>query len=125
SPQKKIKIYLIGDSTIAEKTRNKFPETGWGVPFTWFFNANAKVDNRAKNGRSTQSFLDEGRWAQVLATLKADDYVLIQFGHNDEIPTKKTATTPEKFVENLRKYVQETRNKQALPVLITPVARRK
>lgn len=125
TPQKKIKIYLIGDSTIAEKTRNKFPEMGWGVPFTWFFNQNAQVDNRAKNGRSTQSFIDEGRWNAVLDSLKEDDYVLIQFGHNDEVPTKKTATTPAQFQDNLRRYVKETRAKKANPILITPVARRK
>ena len=122
--QKKIKVYLIGDSTIAEKTRDKFPEMGWGVPFTWFFNNNAQVDNRARNGRSTQSFLDEKRWISVLDSLNAGDYVLIQFGHNDEIPTKKSATTPAQFQENLKKYVLETKEKKANPILITPVARR-
>lgn len=123
--QDKIKIYLIGDSTIAEKARNKFPEMGWGVPFTWFFNENAIVDNRARNGRSTKSFIEEGLWGKVLDSLKAGDYVLIQFGHNDEVPTKRSATTPEQFQNNLRRYVNETRAKKAHPVLITPVARRK
>jgi len=123
--QKRIKVYLIGDSTIAQKAKNKFPETGWGVPFTWFFNQNATVDNRAQNGRSTKSFINEGRWNAVLDSLKADDYVLIQFGHNDEILTKKNATTPSQFQDNLRRYVNETRAKKANPVLITPVARRK
>ncbi len=123
--QKQIKVYLIGDSTIAQKAKNKFPETGWGVPFTWFFNQNATVDNRAQNGRSTKSFINEGRWNAVLDSLKADDYVLIQFGHNDEIPTKKNATTPSQFQDNLRRYVNETRAKKANPILITPVARRK
>ena len=123
--QKKIKVYLIGDSTIAEKAENKFPEMGWGVPFSRFFYQNAQVDNRAKNGRSTQSFLNEKRWTAILDSIKPDDYVLIQFGHNDEIPTKKSATTPLQFQENLKKYVNETRSKKANPVLITPVARRK
>ncbi|ADY53892.1 lipolytic protein G-D-S-L family [Pseudopedobacter saltans DSM 12145] len=123
--QKKIKIYLVGDSTMAQKAKNKYPETGWGVPFTWFFNQNAEVDNRAQNGRSTQSFINEGRWKAILDSLKADDYVLVQFGHNDEVPTKKSATTPSQFQENLKRYVNETRAKKANPVLITPVARRK
>lgn len=123
--QKKIKIYLVGDSTIAQKAKNKYPETGWGVPFTWFFNENAQVDNRAQNGRSTQSFINEGRWGSILDSLKADDYVLIQFGHNDEVPTKKSATTPAQFQGNLKRYVNETRAKKANPILITPVARRK
>lgn len=125
TPQKKIKVYLIGDSTIAEKAENKFPEMGWGVPFTRFFNQHAQVDNRAKNGRSTQSFLNEKRWTAILDSIKPDDYVLIQFGHNDEIPTKKSATTPLQFQENLKKYVNESRSKKANPILITPVARRK
>ncbi|MFD1629537.1 rhamnogalacturonan acetylesterase [Pseudopedobacter beijingensis] len=123
--QKKIKIYLVGDSTLAQKAKYKYPETGWGVPFTWFFNQNAEVDNRAQNGRSTQSFINEGRWTAILDSLKADDYVLIQFGHNDEVPTKKSATTPAQFQENLKRYVNETRAKKANPILITPVARRK
>jgi len=121
--QKRIKIYLVGDSTIAQKAVNKFPETGWGMPFTWFFNKNANVDNRAKNGRSTQSFIDEGLWKPILDSLQADDYVLIQFGHNDEVQTKKAATTPLQFQKNLKRYVNETRAKKANPILITPVAR--
>jgi lysophospholipase L1-like esterase len=121
----KVKIYLIGDSTIAIKEANKYPETGWGVPFSLFFSESAEVDNRAKNGRSTKSFITEKRWDSVLDSLKANDYVLIQFGHNDEVHTKKSATTPEEFVENLTKYVKETKSKNAFPILITPVARRK
>ncbi len=124
SPEK-IKIYLVGDSTIAEKAKNKFPEMGWGVPFGWFFNDYARVDNRAKNGRSTKSFIQEGLWAKVLDSLQTGDYVLIQFGHNDEVPTKKAATTPAQFQENLKRYVTETRARKANPILITPVARRK
>lgn len=125
NPSKKIKVYLIGDSTISIKDKSKYPETGWGMPFTWFFNSDIEVDNRALNGRSTQSFLNENRWNPVLDSLKPGDYVFIQFGHNDEVQTKKSATTPTQFVDNLTKYVKETRDKKANPILITPVARRK
>lgn len=122
--KEKITVYLIGDSTLSIKAVNTYPETGWGMPFAWFFNNDVKVDDRALNGRSTSSFLKEKRWQPVVDSLKAGDYVLIQFGHNDEVPTKKTYTTPEEYVMYLTKYVNETQAKGAFPVLITPVARR-
>jgi lysophospholipase L1-like esterase len=125
APQKKITVYLIGDSTIADKEVSAYPETGWGMPFHYFFDSTVVVDNRAKNGRSTRTFIEEGRWKPVVENLKEGDYVLIQFGHNDEVPTKKSYTTPEQFTANLLKFVSEARNKKAVPVLITPVARRK
>ena len=125
APQEKIKVYLIGDSTMADKEVKAYPETGWGMPFAWFFSESVTVDNRAKNGRSTKSFIAEQRWQAVMDQLKEGDYVLIQFGHNDEVPTKKTYTPEDQFAANLVRFVTETRSKKAIPVLITPVARRK
>jgi len=124
-PPKKITLWLIGDSTMANKEIKAYPETGWGMPFTYFFDSTVVVDNRAKNGRSTQSFIDEKLWQPVVDNLNEGDYVLVQFGHNDEVPTKKTYTTEQQFKNNLIRYVKETRAKKAIPVLITPVARRK
>lgn len=124
-PPKKIKVWLIGDSTMANKEIKAYPETGWGMPFSIFFDSTVVVDNRAKNGRSTQSFIDEKLWQPVLDNLSEGDYVFVQFGHNDEVATKKTYTTEEQFKNNLIRYVNETRAKKAIPVLITPVARRK
>lgn len=124
-PPKKTKVWLIGDSTMANKEIRAYPETGWGMPFTYFFDSTVVVDNRAKNGRSTQSFIDEKLWQPVVDNLNAGDYVFIQFGHNDEVPTKKTYTTEGQFKTNLIRYINETRAKKATPVLITPVARRK
>lgn len=124
-PEKKNTVWLIGDSTMSIKEVKAYPETGWGMPFAHFFDAQVIVDNRAKNGRSTQSFIDEGRWQPVVDKLNEGDYVFIQFGHNDEVPTKKTYTTEAQFKHNLARYVNESRAKKAIPVLITPVARRK
>lgn len=123
-PTKKIKVYLIGDSTMSVKQISNYPETGWGMPFAYFFDESVTVDNRAQNGRSTKSFMTEGRWKSVTDSLKAGDYVFIQFGHNDEVKTKKTYTTEEEFKNNLGKYVSESLKAGAFPVLITPVARR-
>jgi lysophospholipase L1-like esterase len=124
-PPKKTTVWLIGDSTMANKEITAYPETGWGMPFSNFFDSTILVDNRAKNGRSTKSFINEKLWQPVVDNLAAGDYVFIQFGHNDEVPTKKTYTTEEQFRNNLKRYVNETRAKKAFPVLITPVARRK
>jgi lysophospholipase L1-like esterase len=120
-----ITVYLAGDSTMADKEVKAYPETGWGMPFKAFFNNTVTVANIAKNGRSTKSFINEGLWQSITDKLKQGDYVLIQFGHNDEVPTKASATTEVQFHDNLLRFVNETRAKQAIPVLITPVARRK
>jgi len=121
---KTITIYLVGDSTMADKDSTKYPENGWGTPFKWFFSKDIKIENHAKNGKSTKSFLNEGRWNKIKETLKEGDYVFIQFGHNDEIPTKKSATTPKEFEENLTLYISETRALKATPILLTSVSRR-
>lgn len=123
--EKKIKVWLIGDSTCANKEVKAYPETGWGMPFKYFFDSTVEVDNRALNGRSTKSFIVEGRWKPVVDNLHEGDYVFIQFGHNDEVQTKAASTKPDEFKSNLKRYISETRSKKALPILITPVARRK
>ena len=122
--QKKIKVYLIGDSTMSIKDTKAYPETGWGMPFVYFFDSSVEVDNRAKNGRSTKTFISEGLWQPVADNLKEGDYVFIQFGHNDEVKTKKSYATEEEYTANLKRFVKETRNKKAIPILFTSVARR-
>jgi lysophospholipase L1-like esterase len=124
-PQRKKKVWLIGDSTMSVKEARAYPEAGWGMAFTQFFDSTIEVDNRAKNGRSTKSFREEGLWAPVLNELQEGDYVFIQFGHNDEGKEKLGRyTTPDEFRANLRRYVSEAKGKKALPVLLTPVSRR-
>lgn len=124
--KKNIKVYLIGDSTMSIKETKAYPETGWGMPFAYFFDSTVVVDNRAKNGRSTRTFLSENRWQPVVDALQPNDYVFIQFGHNDESKEKTDRyTTPEDFKINLTKFVNEKKAKKANPILITAVARRK
>ncbi|WP_461106059.1 rhamnogalacturonan acetylesterase [Spirosoma koreense] len=124
-PPGKITVYLIGDSTMAIKQVKAYPETGWGMPFVYFFDETVTVDNRAQNGRSTRTFIEENRWQPVVGNLHEGDYVFIQFGHNDEVPTKKSYTTEADFSANLIRFITESRAKKATPVLLTPVARRK
>jgi lysophospholipase L1-like esterase len=118
-------VWLIGDSTMADKEIKAYPETGWGMPFEHFFDSTVRVDNRAKNGRSTKSFIAEGRWDAVEKELRPGDYLLIQFGHNDEVQTKASYTPEDQFAANLVRFIRVARDKRAFPVLITPVARRK
>jgi lysophospholipase L1-like esterase len=144
--KKTVKVYLIGDSTVADYTGNydekdymttRFPVTGWGQVFQPFMSSDslAQVRNiikgdsvivldKARGGRSTRTFFEEGRWAEVYKALQKGDVVMMQFGHNDAAENK-----PERYVNiegyknYLRLYVNQTREKGALPILITPVNR--
>lgn len=121
----KITVWMIGDSTMSVKQPKAYPETGWGMPFSTFFNKKVTVDNRAMNGRSTLSFINEKRWQAVYDNLKEGDYVLIEFGHNDEKINKPgVGTTIEQYKTNLATFVSEARAKKAIPVLMTPIVRR-
>ncbi|KRD32196.1 hypothetical protein ASE35_14290 [Lysobacter sp. Root916] len=120
-------IHLAGDSTLAEKLPEKRPETGWGEPLAARFRAGSvRVVNHAKNGRSTRTFIEEGRWQALLDGLRAGDWVLIQFGHNDESADKPDRYTPlPDYERNLARFVAEVRARGATPILLTPVARRR
>ncbi|MEO5563676.1 MAG: rhamnogalacturonan acetylesterase [Chitinophagaceae bacterium] len=125
-PGKKITLWLIGDSTMSIKDPKTYPETGWGMPFVQFWDSTIRVDNRAKNGRSTKSFVAEGLWKPVIENMSEGDYVFIQFGHNDESKEKgERYSTPDEFKANLTSYITQSRSKKAIPILLTPVARRK
>lgn len=126
STQKKIKIFLAGDSTMAIKETKAYPETGWGMPFVYFWDSTVTVVNKAKNGRSTKTFISEGLWKSITDEAAEGDYVFIQFGHNDESKDKKERySTPDTFRMNLQRFIKEARDKKAIPILFTPVSRRK
>ncbi|MBR3456251.1 MAG: rhamnogalacturonan acetylesterase [Bacteroidaceae bacterium] len=120
-------IYMIGDSTMANKPLDKEnQERGWGQMLGDMLQGNICVDNHAVNGRSSKSFIDEGRWDKVLQTLAPGDYVIIQFGHNDEKPNPDRHTEPyTSFKENLHRFIRETRAKGATPILLNSIVRRK
>ena len=128
SPNKlPVTIFIAGDSTAAIKKVDRRPETGWGEFLQEHFNSDqVRVEDRAKNGRSTRTFLSEGLWDDIVKDLKPGDYVFIEFGHNDESKQKTDRyTSLEDFRRNLARLVSDARAKQANPVLLTPVARRK
>lgn len=119
-------IFMVGDSTMANKDiSGDKQERGWGMMLMNYFDDNIIVDNHAVNGRSSKSFIDEGRWKKVLDKIMPGDYVIIQFGHNDEKKDSLRHTEPgTTFDDTLRKYVRETREKGGIPVLMNSVVRR-
>jgi lysophospholipase L1-like esterase len=137
------KIWLIGDSTMAnyaledDYMQNRYPVTGWGQVFQPFMAKDSLtmlnnliktdsvvVDDRAKGGRSTRTFFQEGRWRFVYENMKPGDLVLIQFGHNDGSKSKhERYVNIEGYKEFLRLFVVQARQKGGIPVLLTPVAR--
>jgi lysophospholipase L1-like esterase len=122
-----VTVFLAGDSTMAPKQENRRPETGWGEQLQKRFDEQrVRIDNHAANGRSTRTFISEGRWQTLIDKVKEGDYVLIQFGHNDESKEKVDRyTPPDDFRHNLERFVAEVRAKKATPVLLTPVMRRR
>ena len=142
-----VTVYLVGDSTMADYSNNydegkdymktRYPVTGWGQVFQQFLVSDSLhkvngiiksdsviVDDRARGGRSTRTFFQEGRWRTVFEDLKKDDVVIIQFGHNDAAENKTERYVDiEGYKEFLRLYVSQTRQKGAHPVILTPVAR--
>lgn len=123
----KINVYLIGDSTMSNKRPQDFPETGWGQVFGENFSSTIDIHNHAVNGRSTKSFRDQGLWKTVHDQLQPGDYVFIQFGHNDSKTTDSLRYAPAMtdYKTNLIRYIAEIRAKKAIPLLLTPVSRRK
>jgi lysophospholipase L1-like esterase len=126
TPENPFAIYTIGDSTMANKKPEVYPETGWCQVLPEFFKSTVTIKNHAVNGRSSKSFIDEGKWQTVLDSLKTGDYVFIQFGHNDQKDYDSTRyTTPfGTYTENLEKFVIESRKKGATPILFTSIVRR-
>ena len=125
--QKVTTIFVIGDSTAAKKDLSKgSPERGWGMALQCYFDEDfIRIDNHAVNGRSSKSFINEGRWQKVLDKIQPGDYVIIQFGHNDEKPQPDRHTEPgSTFDANLAKFVNETRERGGIPILMNPVVRR-
>lgn len=125
--EEKLRVFLIGDSTMANKLPFDAPETGWGMVLQSYFSDAVEVQNHAVNGRSTKSFRTEGRWNKVLEQMRPGDWVFIQFGHNDQKSTDSTryAAPQTDYRKNLSRYVEEARAKGGNPILLTPVMRRK
>ena len=123
-----MKVICIGDSIMQFNSRLTYPQTGWVQLLDRFFKRSVKIVNFARNGRSTKSFIDEGRFKSALSVCTKGDFALIQFAHNDEKSADPARyTSPEKggeFRKNLSFFIDEFIKAGTLPLLLTPVARR-
>ncbi|MDO9152788.1 MAG: hypothetical protein Q7U47_03615 [Paludibacter sp.] len=123
---KPVKVFLVGDSTMSDKSpMSENPERGWGMVLPSFFNDNVIIENHARNGRSSRTFIEEGRWDFVINRVGKGDDVVLQFGHNDEVETRKSFTPLPEFKANFQRFVRDVKAKGANPILCTSVARRK
>lgn len=127
SSTKQCTIFMIGDSTMANKDIKKGPERGWGMALQGFFTENIRIDNHALNGRSSRSFILEGHWQKVYDAMKPGDYLVIQFGHNDEKgkPGDRRHTDPGLTLDdNYRMFCRAALAKGATPIVMNAVVRR-
>ena len=123
--REQVTLFLAGDSTVTDSSENGFPFSGWGQMLQRFFKHDVAVANHAEGGRSTKSFISEGRLEAILEELKEGDYLFIQFGHNDQKNDEERHTDPAtSYMEHLRKYIEAAYSRKATPVLITSVHRR-
>ena len=121
-----ITIYWVGDSTVQHNGILTYPQTGIGQGLERFINKqNVRIENHAKNGRSTKSFLEEGRFAPVCQRMQPGDFLFIQFGHNDQKQEDPARYAPADtvYADNLRLFIRAAKQRGAKPVLITPVTR--
>ncbi|MGF7036559.1 lysophospholipase L1-like esterase [Paenibacillus mucilaginosus] len=123
---KRVTVYIAGDSTAANYPEDKRPMSGWGEWIASYLAEEVRVSNRARNGRSSKSFIAEGHFDRIASSIGEGDYLLIQFGHNDEKPDEKRHTDPgSTYEEHLTRYIEMARSKGAHPLLLTSVERRK
>ncbi|MDX8045169.1 rhamnogalacturonan acetylesterase [Gracilibacillus sp. S3-1-1] len=118
-------LFLAGDSTMAIVESSRYPQMGWGQTLADYFTDEIIVRNHAASGRSTKSFIDEGRWDEMERAFHPGDYVLIQFGHNDQKKDEERATQPfTSYQHNLHFFIQCARSAGVIPILLTSIARR-
>lgn len=118
-------VYIAGDSTVQTYDPYWKPQAGWGQMIPRFFSSDIEFSNQSIGGRSSKSFLLEGRLDTILRAIKPNDYFLIQFGHNDAtISVPERYASPADYKNYLRTYVEGARQRGAIPILVTPVGRR-
>ncbi len=115
-------IYIAGDSTVVDQTKE--PWAAWGQMLPVFLNSRISVANEAESGETIRSFVSEGRLAKLMSTIRAGDYLMIQFGHNDQKPGQGYVPAATDFKTYLLQYIREARAHGATPILVTPMNRR-
>lgn len=123
TPVSKIKtLFLAGDSTVTDQNRE--PWASWGQFFTNYFSTDVVIANYASSGLALNSFKSQNRLEKILHLMQPDDYVFIEFGHNDEKAKGEGEGAWGRYTTLLKEYVAKTREKGGIPVLLTPTQRR-
>ncbi|GAB2567509.1 rhamnogalacturonan acetylesterase [Gracilibacillus alcaliphilus] len=124
-PNHRCHVYLAGDSTMQTYSLQDGRQAGWGQFIAEYFHPSVTFYNYAIGGRSTKTFIEEGRLANILSEIEAGDYLFVQMGHNDSTKERPARYTEpyQDYKQYLRQYVEGVRSKGAVPILITPVAR--
>lgn len=121
---KDVSLFIAGDSTAQGYDTTKTVMRGWAQMLPDFFDEQVTIVNKAKAGRSTKSYLVEGRWQEILDSIKPDDYVMVQFGHNDASSKPERHASYPDYKRNLIKMVTEAQAKGARPILATSIVMR-
>ena len=115
-------VYLLGDSTVCDQPAE--PYASWGQMLTRFFRADVAVANHAESGESLRSSLGARRLDKVLSTMKPGDYLIIQYGHNDEKEKGAGVGAFTTYKADLKTFVAEARKRGGIPIVVTPMHRR-
>lgn len=124
STQKLTRIFIAGDSTAQGYDTTRTLQRGWGQYLDSYFNQHVEVVNLAKAGRSSGSYINEGRWDTLIAKVHKGDWVLIQFGHNDTSTKPERHVSPEDYQRNFIRFCNEVRAKKAHPIIVTSIVMR-
>ena len=124
APQKKIRIFIAGDSTAQGYDTTKTLQRGWGQCLSGYFNENVEILNHSMAGRSSGSYINEGRWDKLINEISKGDYVLIQFGHNDTSTKPERHVSPEDYQKNLIRFCNEVKAKKGYPIILTSIVMR-
>ncbi|TCO41563.1 lysophospholipase L1-like esterase [Kribbella antiqua] len=118
-------VFIAGDSTVQTYDPGFAPQAGWGQMINRFFSSDVLFVNKAIGGRSSKNFISQGRLDEILGAIRPNDYLFVQFGHNDATQgVDDRYASPADYKEYLRTYVHGARQRGAVPVLVTPVSRR-
>ena len=124
-PDGAVTVFIAGDSIAAAYAAEEWPRAGWGQALGLFLAEDVRVRDEAWPGASTRTFVEDGRLDRILAAVEPGDYLVVSFGHNDQMPDERHTDPDTGYRDQLRLFVERARDAGAVPVLVTPVERRR
>ena len=124
-PDGAVTVFIAGDSIAAAYAAEEWPRAGWGQALGLFLAEDVRVRDEAWPGASSRTFVEDGRLDRILAAVEPGDYLVVSFGHNDQMPDERHTDPETGYRDQLRLFVERARDAGAVPVLVTPVERRR